>query len=374
MTEVKFLHTSDWQLGMTRWFLEGEAQARFDDARLAAVSRIGEIAAAQGCAFIVVAGDVFESNSLHRRTLGRVLEVLKALPVPVYLLPGNHDPLTADSVFYSAEQVPGVHVLSDFTPVDIVPGVQLIGAPLLSKRAVEDRVAAALQTVPDDDSLRILVGHGQVAGRGEVKPDLIDLPTVEAAIASGKISYLALGDTHSTSPVGTTGAVWFSGSPEVTDFHDFTTAGGGESNSGNVLVVSIDGTREVTVEQVPTGSWLFHAIEADLNSRADVEQFIARLDAYENKSRVAIKYGLRGTLDLSAMQLLERELERLEPVFASLKPRARHMDLVLQPEASDLEALNISGYAKDALQELLAAEDPDADAAVRLMFRLAKGA
>ena len=28
-TGVRFLHTSDWQLGMTRHFLQGEAQARY---------------------------------------------------------------------------------------------------------------------------------------------------------------------------------------------------------------------------------------------------------------------------------------------------------------------------------------------------------
>ena len=39
-TTVRFLHTSDWQLGMRRWFLHthdnADAQARFDAARLAA--------------------------------------------------------------------------------------------------------------------------------------------------------------------------------------------------------------------------------------------------------------------------------------------------------------------------------------------------
>ena len=31
---VKFLHSSDLQIGMTRWFLSAEAQARFDDDRI----------------------------------------------------------------------------------------------------------------------------------------------------------------------------------------------------------------------------------------------------------------------------------------------------------------------------------------------------
>lgn len=62
---VKFLHSSDLQIGMTRWFLSAEAQARFDDDRIRSIERMGEVAVAHGCRFIVVAGDVFEHNSLH---------------------------------------------------------------------------------------------------------------------------------------------------------------------------------------------------------------------------------------------------------------------------------------------------------------------
>ena len=38
---VRFVHTSDWQLGMTRHFLEGEAQARYTAARIDAIRSIG---------------------------------------------------------------------------------------------------------------------------------------------------------------------------------------------------------------------------------------------------------------------------------------------------------------------------------------------
>ena len=42
MTAVRFLHTSDWQLGMTRHFLEGEAQARYSAARIDAIRHLVE--------------------------------------------------------------------------------------------------------------------------------------------------------------------------------------------------------------------------------------------------------------------------------------------------------------------------------------------
>ncbi|MGV7813217.1 metallophosphoesterase family protein, partial [Mycobacterium kansasii] len=61
---MRFLHTADWQLGMTRHFLDADAQARFTDARLDAISRLGAVAAEREAEFVVVCGDVFEDNRL----------------------------------------------------------------------------------------------------------------------------------------------------------------------------------------------------------------------------------------------------------------------------------------------------------------------
>ena len=35
---MRFIHTADWQLGMTRYFLNGEAQPRYSAARRDAVA------------------------------------------------------------------------------------------------------------------------------------------------------------------------------------------------------------------------------------------------------------------------------------------------------------------------------------------------
>ena len=186
---VTFLHTSDLQLGMSRWFLEGEAQARFDAARLATLHRLGEVALEHGAAFIVIAGDVFDSNSLSAQTMGRALEALRALPVPVHLLPGNHDPLVADSVFRLID-VDGVHLLGDSEVVEVAPGVELVGAPLLARTAATDLVRRALEGLEPTDALRIMVGHGQAEARtNEARPDLIDLAYVESRLADGTIDY-----------------------------------------------------------------------------------------------------------------------------------------------------------------------------------------
>ena len=374
MAAVTFIHTSDFQLGMTRWFLGPAAQSRFDDDREAAVLRLGELATETGAEFIVVAGDVFEHNSLSRSTLLRAKDMFKRLPVPVYLLPGNHDPLVADSIFFNS-LADNVHVIADSEPIKVHPGVEIVGAPYLSKRANYDLVRRALEPLEpaEKGAVRIAVGHGQVesrAGEGEDSDaDTIDLAFVEECLDKGVIDYLALGDTHSTESLGRSGKVWFSGSPETTAFDDR------ERDSGNALVVTVEGER-VDVVKHRVGRWDFRAIDADVNSLEEVEAFLAELEAVPEKIRTAVKYSLCGTVGLSAQARLEQGLEEMEEVFASLKPRERTMDLHLAPSEEELGELSLSGYAADALAELLEdLDNPTARDAANLLFRLsAKGA
>ena len=46
---VRFLHTSDWQIGMGRRFLGEDNQRLFDEARLAAVEKLFAVAADRQC-------------------------------------------------------------------------------------------------------------------------------------------------------------------------------------------------------------------------------------------------------------------------------------------------------------------------------------
>ncbi|WKD57856.1 exonuclease subunit SbcD [Corynebacterium capitovis DSM 44611] len=375
MSEVTFIHTSDLQLGMTRAFLPAEAQARFDAARLEAVVRIGRIAQERQAEFIVVAGDVFEHNALESRTLGRALEMFKALPVPVYLLPGNHDPLVADSIFSRTESLDNVHVLRTFDVVEVRPGVELVGAPLKAKHASEDLVAKALRPLEPTAAIRIAVGHGQAEARtADVVPDLIDVAAVEEKLADGTIDYLALGDTHSTMSLGTSGRVWYSGSPETTDFHDHAPGvAGNESDSGNALVVTArKGSAEV--EKVRTGGWTFDALHWEVDGADDVDKLLAELSAYPDKERTVVKYSMSGTLGLEETSALETGLAQLEPVFAALYERSRLMDLHLEPGDGELAGLPLTGFAAAAMSELVeaAADNPVARDAVNLLFRLSK--
>src|SRR6266851_3931557 len=129
---IRFIHTADWQLGMRPYYLDERTQELFAEARFDAIRQIGRLAKQEGCDFVVVAGDVFE-NQPDRRTVARALDAMATIPVPTYLLPGNHDPLEPGSVYrsatFSARKPENVHVLDAPAITEIKPGVEIVAVP-----------------------------------------------------------------------------------------------------------------------------------------------------------------------------------------------------------------------------------------------------
>lgn len=373
---VRFLHTADWQLGMTRHFLGPEAQPRFTAARTEVIRTMGALAEAEGCAFVVVAGDVFETNQVDRQIVVRALDAMAASPsITFYLLPGNHDPLDAASVFRSPtfvqHQPPNVVVLAQQGAVAAAPGVELVAAPWRTKRPLTDLVGAALAGVPPDGTVRVVVGHGAVdhLSPDDANPALVRVASVEAALEEGRAHYVALGDRHSATPVGRSGRIWYSGAPEPTDFR--------EEEPGHALVVAIDEAGSVEVTPHRVGTWRFLRHEAALTGEADLDALDALLDEQPDKARTIVRLALVGQLSLAEKARLDALLAHHADLFASLEGWDRQIDLVVLAEDADFDDLDLQGFAGEAVADLrvqAAGEGAEARAArdaLALLVRLA---
>lgn len=371
---IRFIHSSDWQLGMTRAFLSEEAAPRFSQARIDAITRLGELASENSAAFIVVAGDVFESNQLSRQTVRRTLDALENLPVPVFLLPGNHDPLDASSIFQTDDFTNGkghIFVLRDMQPVPVpgLSGVEIVGAPWRTKHPNSDLCADLFAGLaPASNTLRVAVGHGQVdtLSPDQSRPEIIDLANAETAISTGRIHYLALGDRHSLTDVGTTGRIWYSGAPVATDFD--------EIDPGKALLVELDQEGRCDVQGLSVGDWVFIEDQQSISTSEDFERIRELIVNVPNKARTIIKMGFTGTVNLATAAKLDELFEIQSESFASIRRRERTTALAILPDELDQDSVELSGYAKDTWNELLekAANDEVASDALRLFFRLSR--
>jgi len=380
---MRFLHTADWQLGMTRHFLAGDAQPRYSAARRDAVAGLGALAAEVGAEFVVVAGDVFEHNQLAPQVIGQSLEAMRAIGIPVYLLPGNHDPLDASSVYtsalFTAECPDNVVVLARAGVHQVRPGLEIVAAPWRSKAPTTDLVAEVLEGLrglPGGPVTRVLVAHGgvDVLDPDRDKPSLIRLAALDDALAGGAVHYVALGDKHSLTQVGGSGRVWYSGSPEVTNFDDV------ESDPGHVLVVDIDERdpqRAVTVTARDVGHWRFVTLQHHVDTNRDIADLDLNLDQMSEKERTVVRLALTGSLTVTDRAALDACLDRYARLFAWLGLWDRHTDLAVVPADGEFTDLGIGGFAAAAVEELVAtaragdtASAVDAQAALALLLRL----
>ncbi len=348
---VTFLHTADWQIGMTRRWLQPADQARFDQDRLTAIRSAGRVARDEGCAFVVVASDVFESNQLRQGTVLRALDAMGEMGVPVYLLPGNHDPLDAMSIYrqptFLGACPDNVTVLDSEGPYEVAPGVEIVAAPWRGKHPGRDLVADALTHVgPADGTLRVMVGHGGVdvldpSGRN---PAAIATGPLFEAVRAGQIHYVALGDRHSRTDVGGHGCVWYSGTIEVTDPR--------EEAPGDVLVVELIAEQGAQVVPHHVGAWDFRSLARDLSSGDDVDRLLEELNATPAKEQVVVKLALRGALSVADYTRLHEALASLGATFGGLLHWDRHTDLVITPDDEQWSQLALSGYVSGAAEEI----------------------
>lgn len=384
---VRFLHTSDWQLGMTRHFLEGEAQARYTGARIDAIRSVAEVARREGCEFVVVAGDVFESSLVATQTVRRALEAMGSIDVPVYLLPGNHDPLDAVSVYssrvFTAARPENVVVLDTPGVHEVAPGVELVAAPWFSKEPLSDLLADALAGLGPADGVRIAVGHGalDVLDPDESSVRSIGLAGLQRALADGVVHYVALGDKHTRLGVGE--AVHYSGSPEVTSFR--------EEQPGDVLVVDVSAGAPPVLTPHHVGTWSFVSVQAQVEGAADIDALDEELGALAPKDRTVVRTALQGTLTLADKARLDTLLDAYDDAFAARITWSSHDDIAVVV-GDELTDLGVGGFVDHVVDRLAAqagvgggagpgltgagsagAEAGTARDALSLLYRLAKG-
>jgi DNA repair exonuclease SbcCD nuclease subunit len=369
---VRFVHTADWQLGMRRHFLSADAQGRFSQDRLDAIAALGALAHERDAAFVVVAGDVFDDNQVDRQTVLRAMDVLRGFgDLPVLLLPGNHDPLNAGSIFTSddvASQLPrNVRVVTDSRPIEIAAGVEVVGAPWRVKWPTRNPLLDVLEQLEPPTGVRIVLAHGGVdaVGGDFGQTGTLRLEDLEAAVTGGLAHYIALGDRHSVTDLGTTGRIRFSGAPEPTAYD--------EVDPGKVLLVDVDRDR-IEVEAHRVGRWTFRQRVFDVAGTEDLETVLRWLAEPTDKPHTVGKLALSGTLTLRDRDRLEEALATAAETYGALEPWERHGALVTAPDAEDLDAMQVGGFVADALEELrqLAEGGDDTEAAsdaLALLYR-----
>ncbi len=347
---MRFVHTADWQIG--------KPFARIDDphkrslvrqARVDVIDRIGAVARDSGAAFVLVAGDLFDSSSADKATVSAACSAIGRIELPVFVIPGNHDHggpgCVWEQEFFRREQAalaPNLTVLLEAAPVEHEAAI-ILPCPLLRRTAGGDPVAwLGSSTVYADlpaDKPRIVLAHGSVQrftgwedeGENDTTADFI---TVDR-ILDGQIDYIALGDWHGTKQVGP--KAWYSGAPESDRFPK-----GEDHDAGNILVVDAQRGSAPTVSKESTGKLAWIEYSFDFADDPALDEFEERLTSLlgQRAGETLLHLTLSGSLGLKASDHLGSLLDTLEARLLRLKLADR---TVLAPTEEEIEALTQGG-------------------------------
>jgi DNA repair exonuclease SbcCD nuclease subunit len=281
---MKFLHTADWQIGMRAAML-GDKGERVRMARLESARRVVELARREKVDFVLVAGDTFENNGVERIKVREVAKILGGAGRPVYIIPGNHDPIMPGSVWEESawNEWPDIHLLVDQAAVE-APAATLYPCPVSAKDSRDDPTGWIR---PINGGIAIGIAHGSV----ETPAYQQAAPVARNAAEVHGLDYLALGHFHSkTLYPGTDGVVRmaYCGTHEQTAF--------GESASGNVLIVEIPHRgASPQVQLVRTGILEWLTCSRRIEESGQIAALATELDELSDPERTLVECVLEGT-------------------------------------------------------------------------------
>ncbi|WP_404367345.1 exonuclease SbcCD subunit D [Marinobacter sp.] len=352
----RFLHTADWQMGRHYSRFENEDATALAEARFSTIERLAALASEQACDAVLVAGDVFDAQTVSDRTIRRVFNAMAGFAGPWVLLPGNHDAALAESVWSRARRlgaVPANAWLALEAGALELPeqGLAILSAPLTQRHTYEDLTAAFDQPETTPGLLRIGLAHGSVQGILAEEIDATN-PIAPDRTERARLDYLALGDWHGVKQINA--RTWYSGTPEPERFRN--------NEAGFALVVDITAPgSEPQIARHRTGQYDWRQWRETLSVETDLDQLIQRLN--ELPAPAVLDIRLDGEITLSGEQRLLASLSVAEARHRSVQ--CDRSALKLRPTDEDIAELHADGYLGEVIQELRESRQGPDDTASR---------
>ena len=341
---ISFLHTADWQIGRVFSQFEPDDAAALFEARFKAVERLAALASEHQVDAVLVAGDVFDAQTVADKTVRRLFNALQGFAGPWVLLPGNHDAALSESIWTRAHRLGAIPANAmcclEPRPFHVAGQFTVLPAPLTQRHTYEDLTAWFDAAPSPEGKPRIGLAHGCVQG---ILAEGIDSanPIAPERAQRARLDYLALGDWHGTRRID--GHTWYAGTPETDRFK--------ANGSGQALLVALAGAgAQPDVEVLRTGQFCWQQAEPALAVASDLDALLAQLDALGADDVLQLRP--RGHCDLAGHR-------RLVAALAQARARARALvwnpdALRLAPTQDDLDALQADGFVGEVLQALRA--------------------
>ena len=354
--KLRILHTADNHIGIS-FNQYPEVRERLVEERFEALERLVATANDRQAHFFVVAGDLFDKQSVTKAQVERTVKILKAFEgEAVLVLAGNHDFCEgADNKlwrwFRGAAEGTTVLALTEAGMREFEGDdyrVRFYACPCPSKHGKEHMIGWVAEEEKAPDFLHVGLAHGNVEGLG-LDADQRYFNMSEGDLRAAGVDTWLLGHIHVPAPApGTTGKPLFF----MPGIH--TPDSVKCSHPGYAWWIEFEDGGKCRHEQLPAGAIRFVRVSKELEHAGDVAALRTDCEVFDASNTI---------LDLQLTgRLSEEELSELNEMLGELEPRflqfTREQDIAPVLDAAAIAKRYPEGTLPSAL--LLALLEDDA--------------
>jgi DNA repair exonuclease SbcCD nuclease subunit len=243
---IKILHSADWHLDSPLQGHTPEQTVRLRQALLQLPGKIAALCRTHNCDLLLLSGDLFDGRC-SEESYRTVYDALEEAGIPVFISPGNHDPLGAESPWQTRLWPANVHIFTKNQPDSVaVPHLdcRVYGAGFTGMDC-----PGLLEGFRAEQLERYAIGvfHGDPT---QVSSHYC--PITAQQVKDSQLDYLALGHIHKGDSFrqGNTLCAW-PGCPMGRGYDE-----GGEKG---VLLVTVDDTAQA--QFIPLNTPRFHDLQ-----------------------------------------------------------------------------------------------------------------
>lgn len=355
MSSLKILHTADVHLDAPYRFLGTSGSSQRQVVR-ETFDRVCRLAYDDSYHLLLIAGDLFDSNSVSDKTLDWIITLLGDIGIPVCISPGTHDCLGAQCIYRNmrVRWPSNVRLALDAGPL-------VVALPDLDLSIHTNVGSSPIDGLKRSGSIRweIAMAHGSVIIPGKI--DSAESPITSEQIAATGLDYIALGHWHSWGDysAGDVKAI-YPGSPERIEFGTGKGAIASVTltENGTIVERKVVGARRMEEKSISV---------AGMKTAEDLRREVAALADPDLALRLTLTglSSMEFTIDTSALreelcgeffwlEILDRSHPSLAELSDELFPDrlvigkyARQMAKQIEQSAGDEDAVSL---LEDALQ------------------------
>jgi DNA repair exonuclease SbcCD nuclease subunit len=331
---MRFLHTADWQIGTKFGSFSEEEAVHLSEARFETVCRIATLASERKVDAVVIAGDVFDQQTVSDTVIRRLFGTLSGFSGRWFFLPGNHDAALTESVWKRAQRLkcipanaqvvlePGVTLVEDLS-------LALLCAPLTQRNTYDDTTVFFDGAESPSDYFRVGLAHGSVTGILQNSIDSANPISADRA-RTARLDYLALGDWHGVKSIDA--RTWYSGTHEQERFRN--------NQPGFVLDVTLRAPGELPeIEQVRVGKYTWHDWKETLSVASDLDELKRKLATLTRAD--ILKLQVDGTATLADAEAVRNALDATRANVRALRTDTAALQVL--PTDDELTGLGAQG-------------------------------